>query len=252
MEAKSRRANGAWGPSDRARAGLGTALDGLGHSDQWGIAVCGPETTRAENKPQQRRGTEMSIQCVIFDVGGVLLTLGEHALRQEIAERFGLKSVPPEYESFVPAIQRGEITETEVWSRLAGREVECDFFEELFIKHFPPNREVIELAAELRGMGLRTAILSNTERTHGSAMRRMGFIKGFSPVFFSYEIGRRKPEREVYTYVLEQLELPPERVAYVDDIAEYIEAAERLGIRAICFDGDVKALRAKLLAMVKS
>ena len=46
MEAKSRRANGAWGPSDRARAGLGTALDGLGHSDQWGIAVCGPETKR--------------------------------------------------------------------------------------------------------------------------------------------------------------------------------------------------------------
>lgn len=193
----------------------------------------------------------MSVQCVLFDVGGVLLTLGEDAFRQEVAERLGIGEVPAEYESFVPPLQRGEITEKDVWSRFAGREVECDFFEDVFIKHFPPNPKVLELAAELRRMGLRTAILSNTERTHGSAMRRMGFVHAFSPVFFSYEIGRRKPEREVYTYVLEQLGLPPESVVYIDDVPEYIEAAQALGIRAVHFEGDGQALRSRVFGLLK-
>lgn len=60
------------------------------------------------------------LKAVVFDVGGVLLVLGEAAYRQALCERLGLSSVPPQYEEAVPYLQRGELDEQEFWMRLSG------------------------------------------------------------------------------------------------------------------------------------
>ena len=59
-----------------------------------------------------------------------------------------------------------------------------------------------------------------------------GFGRLFSHQYLSHEIGLRKPDQRVFQYVLADLGLPSETVFYLDDSAECIEAAQKLGIRA--------------------
>lgn len=191
-------------------------------------------------------GRKESIAYALFDVGGVLLTLGEEAYRRDVAERLGLDAVPTEYESFVPALQRGEIDEGRVWAELLGREIDTDGFADLFVRHFPPNPDMIDLAYELRSMGIGTAIFSNTQTIHVQAMRAMPFLKGFHPVFFSCEMGSRKPEMQMYQLAIQRLGVPPHQIVYFDDIPEFVEAAQSLGIKAIHHAGDARKSRRRL------
>lgn len=194
---------------------------------------------------------EALVRAVVFDVGGVLLTLGEWEYRREIARRMGLDDLPVEYEKSVPLLQRGEMAEEELWFRIAGKPVAGNAFDDAWLAHFPPVPEMLALGQELRRLGVRTAILSNTQTSHVRLMRRMGFLEGFEPVAFSCEIGYRKPEAGAFRWVLERLGLPGEAVAYVDDVPEYVKAASELGIHAILHRGDLEATRRAVVGFVR-
>lgn len=192
----------------------------------------------------------MGIQAVIFDLGGVIFTLGEAAYRQEVARRLGLgEALPPAYEEQVPALQRGEVGEQEVWEALSGKRVELNAFDDAWALHFPVNAEMLALAAELRERGLRTAILSNTQHSHVAVMRQLGVLEPFGPILMSCEVGCRKPEPAIFQLALERLGLAPEQVAFVDDLPEFVAAAQALGIHGVQHRGDPAATRQALLAL---
>lgn len=193
----------------------------------------------------------MAIKAVIFDLGGVLFTLGEQAYRREVARRLGLgDALPPAYEELLPAIQRGELAEEEVWERLSGRRMPLNAFDDAWEAHYRVNPAMLALAAELRDRGLKTAVLSNTQASHVAIMRRMGVLAPFDPVLMSCEVGCRKPEPAIFRLALERLGLPADAVAFVDDVPEFVAAARSLGIHGIRHSGDVAATREALLALM--
>jgi len=193
----------------------------------------------------------VAIKAVIFDLGGVIFHLGEFGYRREVARRLGLgDALPPAYEEALPAIQRGEMAEEDLWEAMSGRRVSSDAFDDAWEQHFLVNPEMLALAAELRERGLRTAVLSNTQASHVAIMRRMGVLAPFDPVLMSCEVGRRKPEKEIFELALERLGLPANEVAFVDDVPEYVAAAASVGIHAIRHTGDVAATRRALLALI--
>lgn len=55
----------------------------------------------------------------------------------------------------------------------------------------------------------------------------------FDGVYYSHLIRLRKPNREIYEYVLADAELVPEECVFFDDMAINVEAARQVGIRAI-------------------
>ncbi len=55
----------------------------------------------------------------------------------------------------------------------------------------------------------------------------------FDAVYYSHLIRLRKPDREIYEYVLADAELVAEDCVFIDDLEENIEAARQLGIRTI-------------------
>lgn len=193
----------------------------------------------------------MGIKAVIFDIGGVLLTLGEWTYRQEVAQRLGLERLPETYVEQMPALQRGEIAEAELFAAMAGMPVDMLTFDAIFQAYFKPVASMLAFARELRESGLQTAILSNTQASHVRIMRGMNFLDGFAPIVMSCEAGVRKPEERAFHYVLERLGLQPAEVAYIDDIPEYIEAALASGIKAIHHTGDVEATRQKVLSLME-
>lgn len=88
----------------------------------------------------------------------------------------------------------------------------------------------------------RTFLLSNTNEIHTQQFVEM--IKQqklpitsnddlFEKVYYSNELGMRKPDPEIYKYVLNDANLNPEETIFVDDLKVNVEGAKSVGIQAI-------------------
>lgn len=86
----------------------------------------------------------------------------------------------------------------------------------------------------------RVLALSNINEIHIHELNRVAAEKFNTPLFadffhkayYSNETGVRKPEKEIYTLVLEQENLVPHETFFVDDKAENVAAAKEVGIHA--------------------
>jgi putative hydrolase of the HAD superfamily len=102
---------------------------------------------------------------------------------------------------------------------------------------FPDERlEFIEILAEEGDY--RLFLLSNTNALHIPHVEKiMGsekfnrFKNSFEKFYLSHEINLRKPNAEIYEFVLNENGLKAEETFFIDDTKENIEVAEKMGIR---------------------
>jgi putative hydrolase of the HAD superfamily len=139
------------------------------------------------------------------------------------------------------ALERGEITETEFRDRIE-RHLEDGFDLErlrtLYFERLAPNREMIEYIGELRGRGLRAALLTNNVREWEPLWRaKLPELDDlFEVVVDSAFVGLRKPDPAIYTLTLERLGgVAPEACVFVDDLELNCEAARALGMAGVRF-----------------
>jgi FMN phosphatase YigB (HAD superfamily) len=59
------------------------------------------------------------------------------------------------------------------------------------------------------------------------------WAEGFDCLTLSSEIGKAKPEAEIFLHCLECLQVAPHEALFVDDRAVNVEAAQGLGIRGV-------------------
>lgn len=104
--------------------------------------------------------------------------------------------------------------------------------------------DMVELVLEIRAAGHRIGLLTNI------FAERRPWLHGLFPegvvdvVCDSSEVGLRKPDREMYSKLLEMLDVPAEEVAFVDDFEENIGPAADMGIHAIHFESPEQTRRA--------
>jgi putative hydrolase of the HAD superfamily len=55
----------------------------------------------------------------------------------------------------------------------------------------------------------------------------------FDKTYFSFKIGMRKPDKEIFEYVLKENNIEAKECLFIDDSKEHIETAEKLGIQCI-------------------
>jgi putative hydrolase of the HAD superfamily len=65
----------------------------------------------------------------------------------------------------------------------------------------------------------------------------------FDYIFFSAEIHLMKPDPQIYQYATKAMKVLPKETIFVDDQPENVEAADRFGIHAICFQNSEQAIR---------
>jgi epoxide hydrolase-like predicted phosphatase len=145
-------------------------------------------------------------------------------------------------------LERGEIAETEFWSRL-NRHTDADLdrhrLRELFFELLDPNRPMIELVRELRGRGIRAALLTNNVREWEPLWRAKlpEIDELFELVVDSAFVGLRKPDPAIYTLTLERLGgVAPERCVFVDDLDVNCDTARELGLTAVRFESADQAI----------
>jgi len=93
-----------------------------------------------------------------------------------------------------------------------------------------------ELFAQL-GARCRLALLSNTDPIHVECLeQRFTFGRYFPTRIYSCSVGASKPSPAIYRAALESLGVPAREALYIDDIQEFVDAANRLGLDAIRFE----------------
>ena len=208
----------------------------------------------------------MPIRCVISDFGGVLTTPLMHSFaafqdRSGIpAEALGqamqrVADADGAHPLFV--LEKGHMTEAEFLERISaeltgilGHEPEMHGFKEIYFEALEPNGPMIDLMRDLRGRGLRMALLTNNVREWEPLWRAMLPVDEiFELVVDSAFVGMRKPDAEIYELTLERIReatgaagLSAGECLFVDDVVVNIDAARALGFHAVHFRDNSQAI----------
>jgi putative hydrolase of the HAD superfamily len=153
-------------------------------------------------------------------------------------------------------LERGEITEAEFRGRIEPH-LEDGFdltrLRTVYFERMQPNRTMIELVRELRGGGVRTALLTNNVREWEPLWRSKlpEIDELFEVVVDSAFVGVRKPDPAIYELTLERLGAGAAECVFVDDLEPNCETARALGMLAVRFESPGQAAPAIRSALLK-
>lgn len=180
------------------------------------------------------------IKNIIFDFGDIFINLDKRGTYNAMAA-LGVTDISEEMMQIYYQYEKGLIT-TDVFIDFYLQKFPFIKKQELIdawnaiLLDFPKQRLLFlkELAASKK---YRLFLLSNTNELHISWVQNslgMEFYNEFKNCFeqfyLSHEIHFRKPDAEIYTYVLEENNLVPSETFFVDDLLENTITAESLGI----------------------
>ena len=181
------------------------------------------------------------IKNIILDFGDVFINLDKPATAREM-KKFGLQEVTTEMEDLFKTYEMGHITSehflkhaSNLFPKATTQQL-TDAWNSILLD-FPDGRlEFLEKLAQEREY--RLFLLSNTNEMHIDFVKEtMGmekfnrFKNTFERFYLSYEMGKRKPDLNIYTQVLEENHLKSEETLFVDDTKENTDAAALLGIK---------------------
>ena len=85
---------------------------------------------------------------------------------------------------------------------------------------------------ELRGRGIRTAVVSNCDHATRPIVDDLGLGREVDAIVLSFEVGAAKPDPEIYRAALDAIGARPAEAVFVDDQPLYCRGAEAIGIRS--------------------
>ena len=180
------------------------------------------------------------IKNIIFDFGDIFLNLDKEATFIELA-KLGVHKITDEMLSIAHQYEIGEIS-TDYFIEYFNQKFDISKEELIFawnaiLLDFPKHR--LQFIKELsKGKKYRLFLLSNTNELHISwVQKKWGdklyaeFKNCFEQFYLSHEIGFRKPNVDIYQFVLEENQLNAAETFFIDDTKENTDAAKELGIQ---------------------
>ena len=187
------------------------------------------------------------IKNIIFDLGGVIINLDTQLT---IAEFNKLSHIPFEavysqasQTELFNEFDKGKISDFDFFSSLrkqigyAGPEVDLLFAWNAMLLDIPENR--LDVLVEMK-QNYNTYLLSNTCEPHIAAFENELYIEHgvknfndyFDEVYYSCRLGMRKPDKEIFEWVLSKNKLVPEETVFIDDSIQHVKGAGQCGIKA--------------------
>jgi 2-haloacid dehalogenase len=178
------------------------------------------------------------IRNVVFDVGGVLVSLRYQPFIDYLASAgIDMTNLPRWLERVdLAAHERGEVSGEEMLGRIAAmaaRPLDRDELEERWLDMFDRTSEMFDLAAGLMGE-YRVYLLSNVGDLHWRYLdRRYGLERLTHGVIASFRVGAIKPSVEIYREAERRLGLEPSATVFIDDLPPNVAGAAACGWHAI-------------------
>ncbi|WPR71545.1 HAD family phosphatase [Flavobacterium sp. NG2] len=178
------------------------------------------------------------IEAIIFDFGDIFINLDKPATFEGL-KKLGLSEWNDDLDYLNHQFEMGKISKDDF---LSGIQKHCPnaTTEEILktwnaiLLDFPLYRlEFLQMLTQK----YRLFLLSNTDAIHIEKFQKKtgetfytDFYRCFEHVYFSYEIGMRKPNVDIYEYVLNNHSLVAEKTLFVDDKQENTDAAKTIGL----------------------
>ena len=199
------------------------------------------------------------IKTIIFDFGDVFINLDKVGAKKHALTLFQEDSFSEDMIAFNVLFEQGLISTKEF----------LEFYLENFpflkesqileawnyiLKDFPKHR--LEFLQNLKVENkYKLILLSNTNELHINwIIENISFYEEFKASFdefyLSHEINLRKPNKDIYEFILNENDLKANECLFIDDTLENTEAAEELGIH--CWNIDESTQDVTNLFQIKS
>ena len=191
---------------------------------------------------------DASIKNIIFDFGGVILNI-DYKLTEAAFAKLGLTDFEKIYsqatqKELFDALEKGLITpdtfRKEIREFLRGdiTDEQIDGAWNAMLLDLPEER--VTLLEKLKTK-YRIFLLSNTNEIHFDSFsaymknkfNRNIFGEVFESAYLSHRLKMRKPDAEIFEFVLRENNLKNSETLFIDDSIQHIEGANRLGINTI-------------------
>lgn len=192
------------------------------------------------------------LKNVIFDFGGVVCTFSQDAILDDFCTGEAHARLKPVLFRSWQALDEGtadyEEYVAETLKLLDGedKQIARRFFRQ-WHRSMRPIPGIWALVGELKARGYGVFLLSNASTWFAGHLDDYPILRLFDGRLISAPEKMAKPEERIYRLALERFRLNAAETLFVDDRAENIEAAERVGIAGYVFDGDAEKLRERIL-----
>ncbi|MCC6516245.1 MAG: HAD family phosphatase [Chitinophagales bacterium] len=184
------------------------------------------------------------ITTLVFDLGAVILNLKSEQdwFLQDMFANFEQQQLLHLYQQhFFRDFEKGKITPADFIQQLSfiindksKSEQQIKSYWNSILLDIPMHR--LTLLQQLK-QKYRLLLLSNTNHIHVEHIRdymQNDFGEDilhttFDHCYFSQEIGFRKPDREIYEYVMREQQLIPSEILFLDDKNENLQEPQKLG-----------------------
>ena len=187
-----------------------------------------------------------TFDTIIFDLGGVVINL-DYQKTTRAFEALGLENFGEMYSQAAQTglfddFEKGKSSVPYFLNKLidflptgttANQVVEAW---NAMILDFP--KENLQLLEELK-LSHRTFLLSNTNEIHIQKVHQHLQLVSphktlhpyFERVYFSSDVKMRKPDKEIFEFVLKENNLNPATTLFIDDTEQHIKGAKKVGIQ---------------------
>ena len=181
------------------------------------------------------------IKNIIFDFGDIFINLDKKATVAEL-HKLGIETISDEMIQAAKVYEKGLISSEEfinihqeIFYFLTTQQL--TFAWNAVLKDLPKHRlDFIKNLADSEKY--RLFLLSNTNEMHISWIKEnwgkdqfKAFKNCFEKFYLSHEIHLRKPDAEIFEFVLKENQLIAEETLFIDDVAENTATAEEMGIQ---------------------
>ncbi|MGH1366120.1 MAG: HAD family hydrolase [Calditrichia bacterium] len=184
------------------------------------------------------------MKYIVFDLGRVLVTIRPEKVSKKLADLAGLST--EEVTPFLHGEAHLELMSGKIDFAEFHRKFNESYFSSINFQNFSKIWEDmigeantgIEKLLDSLEPDYELIICSNTDELHWKkSLQTCDFIeKRFSRFFLSYKLGLIKPDRKIFQHIITELETTSEKIVFIDDTLENVQAARSCGIRSIHAD----------------
>ncbi len=184
------------------------------------------------------------IQAVIFDLGRVLVAIDNTLLVEQLFK--GLDTDDPQElgrktmsDPAMVEFNSGWITAETFYDKMRAAyqwDINFEEFRPLWCRIFVTMDGMEELVMRLR-RNVKLGLLSDTDPLHWNhIITTWPWIGEIENPTLSYQIGVMKPNPQIYLAAADNVNTPPEKCLYIDDLEDNVEGARAVGMSALRFE----------------
>lgn len=191
------------------------------------------------------------IKAIVFDVGGVLLRNRIEEVIENLAKNLkidkeALNKLNKEHHQKMirgdmPVLEFSAILKDKLHLDIDAEEI-VKIWEASYLEVMPVNVELFSIIKKLK-QGYMLGLISNIYDLHAEINTKRGLFLPFDAPILSCRVGLIKPERAVFSLVIEKLGLKASECVFIDDRTRYLDTPKKMGFSVIQYRSNEQLLK---------